>query len=216
MREIPEATLDRFVDACHEVARHGLVRCSCGNLSMRVDEECFLVTATGSWMSNLTREQVAVCRLDDGSSVNDKKPSSETGFHAGILRSRPDVNVVLHFQTPCATTVACRPADNVDFSLIPEVPFYIGPVARVPYFTPGSEELAAAVTQAMRAHDMVLLSNHGQVTAAGDFDHVLQNAEFFELACEIILLGGKSIAPLTPQAIEQLLKLRTKKAGRAV
>ena len=216
MREMPEATLDRFVDACHEVARHGLVRCSCGNLSMRVNEECFLVTAAGSWMSNLTRDQVAVCRLEDGTSLNDKKPSSETGFHAGILRSRPDVNVVLHFQTPCATTVACQPADHIDFSLIPEVPFYIGPVARVPYFTPGSEALATAVTQAMRTHDMVLLSNHGQVTAAKDFDHVLQNAEFFELACEIILLGGNSITPLDPQAIEQLQGLRSKSMGRAV
>jgi len=216
MREIPEATLDRFVDACHEVARHGLVRCSCGNLSMRVNEECFLVTAAGSWMSNLTRDQVSVCRLEDGTSLNDKKPSSETGFHAGILRSRPDVNVVLHFQTPCATTVACQPANHVDFSLIPEVPFYIGPVARVPYFTPGSEALATAVTQAMRTHDMVLLSNHGQVTAARDFDHVLQNAEFFELACQIILLGGNSITPLDPQAIEQLQGLRSKAAGRAV
>ena len=216
MREIPEATLDRFVEACHEVAKHGLVRCSCGNLSLRVDEECFLVTATGSWMSNLSRDQVAVCRLDDGASLNGKKPSSETGFHAGILRSRPDVNVVLHFQTPCATTVACQPANHVDFSLIPEVPFYIGPVARVPYFTPGSEELAAAVTQAMRSHDMVLLSNHGQVTAAGDFDHVLQNAEFFELACQIILLGGNSIAPLNTRAIKQLQGLRSKTLGRAV
>lgn len=216
MREIPEATLDRFVDACHEVAKHGLVRCSCGNLSMRIDEEYFLVTATGSWMSHLTRDQVAVCRIEDGISISDKKPSSETGFHAGILRSRSDVNVVLHFQTPCATTVACRPADNVDFSLIPEIPFYIGPVVRVPYFTPGSEELAVAVTQAMRTHDMVLLSNHGQVTAAQDFERVLQNAEFFELACEIILLGGNSITPLTPQAIKQLQTLRSKTAGRVV
>ena len=216
MRAISEATLDRFVEACHAVAKHGLVRCSCGNLSMRVDEQHFLVTATGSWMSHLSRDQVAVCRVDDGTSLNNKKPSSETGFHAGILRSRPDVNVVLHFQTPCATTVACQPANQVDFSLIPEVPFYIGPVARVPYFTPGSEELAAAVTQAMRTHDMVLLSNHGQVTAAKDFEHVLQNAEFFELACQIILLGGNSIVPLAPQAIKQLQTLRSKTAGRAV
>ncbi len=216
MREIPAATLDQFVDACHEVAKHGLVRCSCGNLSLRVDEERFLVTTTGSWMSNLTRDQVALCRIDNGSSLNDKKPSSETGFHAGILRSRSDVNVVLHFQTPCATTIACQPANNVDFSLIPEIPFYIGPVARVPYFTPGSEELAAAVTQAMRAHDMVLLSNHGQVTAAKDFDHALQNAEFFELACEITLLGGNSITPLTSHEIGELRSLRSKSVGRAV
>jgi len=216
MSVISEEILDRFVDACHDVASRGLVRCSCGNLSMRVDAEHFLVTATGSWMSNLTRDQVAVCRVADGATLSDKKPSSETGFHAGVLRSRPDVNVVLHFQTPCATTVACRPAEQVDFSLIPEVPFYIGPVARVPYFTPGSDELAAAVTEAMREHDMVLLSNHGQVTAAKDFDHVLQNAEFFELACEIILLGGNSVTPLSPEAIKQLRVLRSKASGRSV
>jgi len=49
MREIPKSSLIGSLIACHEVAKHGLVPCSCGNLSMRLDEECFLVTATGSW-----------------------------------------------------------------------------------------------------------------------------------------------------------------------
>lgn len=216
MHEIPAAALERFVENCHDVADRGLVRCSCGNLSQRVDEKYFLVTATGSWMSRLTRDQVAVCRVDNGVSINGIKPSSETGFHAGILRTRADVNAVLHFQTPCATTVACQRADTADFAVIPEIPFYIGAVARVAYFTPGSEDLAAAVTQALRTHDLVLLRNHGQVTAARDFEHVLQNAEFFELACQILLLGGTSVAPLSPQAINQLQALRSKTAGRAV
>jgi ribulose-5-phosphate 4-epimerase/fuculose-1-phosphate aldolase len=39
MDGISDEVLDRFVDACHEVDRRHLVRCSCGNLSMRMDPE---------------------------------------------------------------------------------------------------------------------------------------------------------------------------------
>lgn len=216
MNDVSDEWLDRFVDACHEVDRRHLVRCSCGNLSMRIDAGRALVTATGSWLGRLAREQVSLCRVADEALLAGARPSSETGFHLGILRTRPDVNVVLHFQTPCATAVACRPPDAVDFSVIPEVPYYIGPVARVPYLLPGSPELAQVVVDAMREHDMVLMTNHGQVTAARDVDQAIQNAEFFELACDILLRGGSSVTPMSPGDQEQLRALRAKATRRAV
>ena len=95
---VSEKYLEEFVSACHRVASHGLVRSSSGNLSCRVNEECMLITATRSWMGELTRDQVAVCRISDGAVLNEKKPSAENGFHFGILHERSDVNVVLHFQ----------------------------------------------------------------------------------------------------------------------
>ncbi|MCF6157657.1 MAG: class II aldolase/adducin family protein [wastewater metagenome] len=105
---ISEKCLDEFVTACHSVASHGLVRSSSGNLSCRINEEFMLITATGSWMGEITREQVAICRISDGAVLNEKKPSAENGFHFGILHERSDVNVVLHFQSPYATSLACR------------------------------------------------------------------------------------------------------------
>jgi len=119
-----------------------------------------------------------------------------------------DVNVVMHFQTPCATALACRHADNINYYVIPEIPFYIGPVAGVPYLLPGSKELADAVTNAMQNHDMVMMKNHGMVTAAPDYEHAIQNAEFFELACRIIVCNGDSVMPLSEEDIECLLRLR--------
>lgn len=202
-----EDVLKRFVETCHAIAGRGLVRCSCGNLSLRLDDERFIITGTGTWMSRLRPEDVVICRIRDGAAVDGKKPSSEVGFHAGILRARPDVNAVLHFQSPHATALACRGEDTIDYAVIPEVPYYIGPVARVPYHRPGSVELAEAVTQAMRDHDMALMVNHGQVTAARDLDQVVQNAEFFELACQVILLGGS--VPMSPEAAGEMRKLRT-------
>ncbi len=97
------------------------------------------------------------------------------------------MNVVLHFQTPYATALACMESNNTNYFVIPEIPFYIGNIANIPYFTPGLKELAQAVTEKMQNHDMLLMRNHRQVTVAHDIDYVIQNAVFFELACEIIL-----------------------------
>lgn len=64
--------------------------------------------------------------------------------------------------------------------MIPEIPFYIGLIGQVPYLPPGSE-LADAVIEVMTVHNLAVMANHGQITVAQDFDHVIQNAEFFEL-----------------------------------
>jgi len=203
MIEVPPSLLRQFTDACHRVADEGLVRCSSGNLSWRIDDKHMLVSASRTWLQNITEEGVAVCRIEDASVINDRTPTVEVRFHSGILRERPEANVVLHFQTPCATTFACMERQP-NFFVTPEVPYYIGDIGYVSYFKPGSMELAAAVTDAMRTHNLILMRNHGGVTAGKDFNEVIQNAAFFELACEILIRGGHNVQPLTEDAVRDL------------
>jgi len=210
MMHVSEKHLEEFVAGCRRVASHGLVRSSSGNLSWRVNEEYMLITATRSWMGELSREQIAICRISDGAVLNEKKPSAENGFHFGILRERPDVNVVLHFQSPYATAIACSGRDYNNFSVIPEIPYYLGQIAIVPYLNPGSNELAREVISAMKAHDLVIMKNHGQVTVGRNFDEVIQKATFFELACEIILHAGDQVQFLSQDAIDYLRSMYLK------
>ena len=77
---VSEKYLEEFVTACHRAASCGLVRSSSGNLSCRVNEEYMLITATRSWMGELTGEQIAICRISDGAVLNEKKPSAENEF----------------------------------------------------------------------------------------------------------------------------------------
>jgi len=210
MMHVSEKYLEEFVTACHRVASHGLVRSSSGNLSWRVNEEYMLITATRSWMGELTREQIAICRISDGAVLNEKKPSAENGFHFGILRERSDVNVVLHFQSPYATAVACSGRDYNNFSVIPEIPYYLGQIATVLYLNPGSNELAREVISAAKEHDLAILKNHGQVTVGRNFDEVIQKASFFELACEIILHAGDQAQFLSQDAIDYLRSMYLK------
>ena len=201
---VSQRQLEDFAAASRRAAAHGLMRCSSGNLSWRIDGEHMLVKASRSWMADLTADQVALCRIADGVALNGRTPSVEIGFHAGILRQRPEVNAVLHFQTPCATTLACSNLQSINFFVIPEIPYYIGPIAIVPYLDPGSRDLADAVLAAMRDHDLAIMKNHGQVTVGKSFDDVIQKAAFFELACEIILRAGDRVQPLSADALSRL------------
>ncbi len=195
--------LDDFVLAAHRVAAHGLLQCSSGNLSWRLPDSQVALTARGSWLGELEKEQVVVCRLDDGESLNGATPSVESGMHLGIYAARPEVNVALHYQSVAATTLGCGRPESIDFFVIPEIPYYIGPVGIVEYITPGTRELAAAVAGAIRNHNLLLLKNHGQVVCGRDFDEVIQRACFFELACQIIL-HGRDVQPLSTDAVNAL------------
>jgi len=61
---------------------------------------------------------------------------------------------------------------------------------------------------AMQDHDMVVIRNHGMVTVATDFAHAIQNAEFFELACDVIARGGNTLKSISPEDVDRLLALR--------
>ena len=135
--KIPEDILEDFVKAVHKIAKLKLILCSSGNLSQRIDDKFMLITSTGAWMERFTKENIAVCKIEDGSPVNNVKPSVEIGFHAGILRERKDVNMVLHFQSPYATAASCIDPPFEDYNVIPEVPYYIGPIKRVPFYPIG-------------------------------------------------------------------------------
>jgi ribulose-5-phosphate 4-epimerase/fuculose-1-phosphate aldolase len=195
----------QFVTACHKVAELGLLQCSSGNLSWRIEPNTALLSVSRSWLGELTAEQVAVCDIQTGRCLNEKTPTCESVFHLGILKNRPEINVVLHFQSPCATAVACGTPEKYDYNVIIEIPFYIGTPAAVDYLPPGSQELARAVIEAFgdpQTH-MAFLKNHGLVTVGKDFNDAIQKAVFFELACKI-LLTNPAARPLSTEAVKSL------------
>lgn len=196
--------IEEFIRQAHRVGDAGLTVCSSGNLSWRIGEEA-LVSGTGSWVPSLPKEKVAQVKIATGETLNGVKPSMESGFHLGVLRERPDVNVVLHFQSPCATAVSCMKQKPENFNVTAEVPCHVGrEIPIIPYFRPGSPELAAAVIAAMKEHNSILLTNHGQVVCGKDFDQAFERAMFFEMACRIIILTGGKYDVLTLQEIDDL------------
>lgn len=189
---ITKEHITKFIEQAHRVGKERLQLCSSGNLSWRVEGNTALVSGTGSWLPRLAEENVAVCDISTGLRIDGPKPSMESVFHLGVLRERKDMNVVLHFQSEYATIVSCMKNKPENFNVVAEVPCYCGrEIPVIPYFRPGSKELADAVTNALREHDCVLMSKHGQAVCGKDFDDAFQKAVFFEFACGIIVRAGE-------------------------
>ena len=196
--------IEKFLSYAHRVGQAGLTVCSSGNLSWRIGDEV-LISGTGSWVPSLTADRVSICRFSDGMVLNGVKPSMESVFHLGVMREREDVNCVLHFQSPYATAIACRRDIPADFNFTAECPIHVGrEIPMIPYFRPGSPELAAHVVEAMKEHNSVILRKHGQVVCGKDFNEAFERAMFLEMACRIAVLNGDNVDPLTEAEIGDL------------
>lgn len=200
-----QKSIEQFVRAGRKVAEYGLLSCSSGNLSWRVEPDLALLSASGSWLAELTAEQVAVCEIESGRCVNGTEPTCESAFHRGILKHRSEMGVVLHFQSPYATAIACGEPEAMNFNMTNEVPVHIGTPAVVPYLPPGSDALAQAVIDAFGASQtqVAILKNHGLVSVGTDFNDAIQKAVFFEMACRIILTNPHA-RPLNADSVKQL------------
>lgn len=197
-------SINQFVEMARRVGQAGLTVCSSGNLSVRHGEEV-LISGTGSWVPELTADRVSVCRLSDGEVLNGIRPSMESVFHMGVMREREDVGCVLHFQSPYATAVACMKNRPTNFNFTAECPLHVGEeIPMIPYYRPGSPELAKAVVEAMREHNSVMLLKHGQVVCGKDFNQAFERAMFMEMACRIAVINGDNVDPLTPAEIKDL------------
>ena len=201
---ITDNHIQEFVAQAHRVGELGLTICSSGNLSWRIGDEA-LISGTGSWVPSLREDQVSVCDVATGKVLNGVKPSMESVFHLGVMRQREDVGVVLHFQSPYATQVACSEVRPQSYNVTAEIPLHVGRVIpEIPFYRPGSPELAEAVVNALATRNSALMLKHGQVVCGKDFDDVIQRAMFFEMACRICVLADMKPAVLTEEEVDAL------------
>ena len=202
--KITEQQIEEFVEMAHKVGRYGLTACSSGNLSWRIGDEV-LVSGTGSWVPEIRKEQVSVVRFSDGEVLNGVKPSMESVFHLGVLRERPDQTVVLHFQASYATAISCMKVRPKSINVTAEVPYHVGvEIPEIPYYRPGSPELADAVIAALKEHNSAFMLKHGQVVCGKDFNQALERATFMEMASRLAVLNGDNLETFTDAEVEEV------------
>ena len=130
-------------------------------------------------------------------------------MHLEVYRNRPDVRAVVHAHPPLATgfAVAGIPLDR---AVLAEVITTLGSIPIADYATPSTQELPDAVRQYIKAHDGLLLANHGALTVAGDVFAAYYKMEtvehFAKISLVARLLGGERL--LSQQEVNRLQGLR--------
>jgi L-fuculose-phosphate aldolase len=206
---VEELIRAEIVEAGRRMYARGYVASNDGNISARLDDSRLITTPKSISKGFMTPDMMVVVDYDGKKVAGDREASSELPMHLEIYRNRPDVNGVVHAHPPLATgfAVAGIPLTR---AVLAEVITTLGSIPIAAYGTPSTAELPEAVRKYIKAHDGMLLANHGAVTCGPDVMSAYYKMETIEHFAKISLvarlLGGENL--ISREEVERLQGLR--------
>ncbi len=208
-----DASLDQLKADIVEVGRRlyarGFVASNDGNITIRIADDRLLTTPKSVSKGFMTPEMMVIVDLDGKKVAGALDASSELKMHLEVYRQRSDVRAVVHAHPALATgfAVAGIPLDR---AVLAEVICTLGSIPIAEYATPSTQELPNAVRQYIKAHDGLLLANHGALTVGADVFGAYYKMEtiehFAKISLTARLLGGERL--ISQEEVLRLQSLR--------
>jgi L-fuculose-phosphate aldolase len=209
MTRVEEQIRADIVEAGRRLYARSFIASNDGNISARLDDKRLIATPKSVSKGFMTPDMMVIVDYDGNKIAGDRDPSTEMPMHLEIYRNRPDVNAVVHAHPPVATgfAVAGIPLTR---AVLAEVITTLGSIPIAEYGTPSTRELPDAVRKYIKAHDGMLLANHGAVTCGTDVLSAYYKMETIEHFANISLvarlLGRENL--ISRDEVERLQGLR--------
>tara|TARA_X000000368_G_scaffold44361_1_gene31859 strand:+ start:22 stop:717 length:696 start_codon:yes stop_codon:yes gene_type:complete len=176
-----------LIKTCIEMESRGINQGTSGNLSIRY-KNSFLITPSSISYNDMTPEDIV--EMDWEGRFTGKQPSSEWRFHRDILKSRNDINVVLHCHSINATSLSCHNRN------IPAFHYIVGlaggnNIRCAKYATFGTQELSDNALIAIKDRLACLLGHHGMICLGKTLKQALM------LGCEVEAMSKMYIKALS-------------------
>ena len=198
-----------IVEVGRRMYARGYTASNDGNISVRLGSDRLLMTPKSVCKGFMTPDMMCITDLEGRKLQGERDPSSEMLMHLEVYRQRPDVQAVVHAHPPIATgfAVAGIPLDR---AVLAEVLTTLGSIPIAEYATPSTKELPEAVRKYIKAHDGMLLANHGALTSGADLYAAYYKMETIEHFAKISLvarlLGRENL--LAREEVDRLQGLR--------
>ena len=198
-----------IVEAGRRLYGRAYIASNDGNISARLDDQRLITTPRSVSKGFMTPDMMVVVDLEGHKMAGERDASTELPMHLEIYQNRPDVNAVVHAHPPIATgfAVAGIPLTR---AVLAEVITTLGSIPIAAYGTPSTAELPEAVRRYIKAHDGMLLANHGAVTCGPNVMAAYYKMETIEHFAKISLvarlLGREHV--MSREEVERLQGLR--------
>ena len=197
------------IETALEMERLGINQGTSGNISARW-QDGLLITPSGVPYAELKAQDIVWLPLDvsdDAVVFEQRRPSTEWRFHRDILRSRPEINAVVHTHSNAATALAIHSRG------IPAHHYMVAvaggnSIRCAPYATFGSQALSAHAITALKDRTACLLAHHGVIAIGHDLARALWLANEVEVLAQQYLLACQLGAPpvLSDEAINEVIE----------
>jgi len=148
----------------------GINQGTSGNISLRHGDG-LLITPTSVPYEAMTPDQIVFMEMN-GSHASNQRPSSEWRFHLDIMRSRGEVEAVVHAHPIYCTILAIMGLE------IPPIHYMIAvaggdSIRCSPYATYGTPELSQHALTALDGRFACLLGHHGMIAIGASLDKAM-------------------------------------------
>lgn len=202
---------DDIIEIGKRIWTRGYVAANDGNISVKINDEEILTTATGISKGFMTEEMIILCDIDGNVKEQNGKyrPSSEVKMHLEVYKERPDIKSVVHAHPPYATSFAVA-GIPLNKCVLPEAIIVLGAVPLAPYGLPSTMEIPEKIKPFLQKSDAILLENHGALTLGSDLFSAYHKMETLEHTANIvwkaIQLGNVNVLPEAER--DRLMTLR--------
>ncbi len=190
----------------------GWASCNGGNISVKIDDDTYVITPTGVSKGFMTPEMMLVVN-SKGEKIEKNDAwslTSEFRLHLMCYNERPDINAVIHAHAPICTMFAAM-REGLDGHFLVDSGTLFGYIPCAPYHTLGTQELADSITGLITDHDAMLLANHGVLTVGDTLTQayfLLEDAEnLANITWHMRAIGAKPVE-FTYGEFEQLMEVR--------
>lgn len=200
-----DARVAELIEVGADAVSRGLVLASGGNLSARLDDDAFVVTASGTWLDRLSPADFSVVGLDGEVRGGNPTPSSEWKLHQRAYLARPDAECTIHLHPQHAVVLASLGKPIRLLTL--DHAFYVRSVGVTPFFHNGSDELADTAAEQLREHDCVVMRHHGCSVVAESVRMAYRRALNLEDAAKASILAlqlGDTDTVFPPEALADI------------
>ncbi len=178
-----------FIDICQRAFRLGMQVSTGGNISARLDKDTFLVKPSGISLFDLRMENLLVTGPSGQVLEGKGKPTKELEPHLAIYQTRKDLEAIIHYHSPYATSFAVLgreiPLLTVHAKrILKQIPI-------VPPAEEGSEHLTHSLREVFAETDVwaALMAGHGIVAVGKGLLEAQNIAELVEETAKIAFLS---------------------------
>ena len=185
-----DSAKDLIVETAQQLTKKGYLIATGGNVSVRIaGQSALAITPSNYDYMKMLPEDICVLDFDLKVLEGSLKPSVESGMHAAIYQTRPDVNAVVHTHQVYASALSLINAPIP--ALFDEQARFLGrTVEIIPYAPSGTGFLKNTIARHVKNHNNAfIMQNHGALCFGHDVERAAHNVEILEKCSLAYLLA---------------------------
>ena len=167
------------LDACLKLKEYNLISLTGGNISVRIDDDTYLVTPSGMLYEEMDYEDICVIDGKGNLKQGKRKPSSDSLALLYMFENRKDINAIIHTHQPYATAVGLN-NDYLPVTLVTLIDACRTNVNVAPWTKSSDIGMGKLALDYIGDSNAVIMKHHGVITIGKDLIEALYAAIYLE------------------------------------